>query len=715
MDSASFAITGDLSPLDAVLSKAQAMFAQFGKTSFRTLDRSFKAVEDVAVATFAPFYNGFAKAGAAIDSFVERNEKLKKSLENVKVAAQAAWSAVFGPIGLIIDSVRTLSGTITSTLSTAFATVANVAVSSFNAVYDTVTAVFTRIASTVGRVVSTITSTFSGAFTALSSKVKSTINGIYSALTALAPLLTADVASGLSAGFSALQQDENALAKMNALLKATGGVAGFTARQLYDMAEAASEASGSFGGDAFLNAQATLLQFKNIRGDVFKDAIKYAEDFAIAAGTDVVSAADKLGRALDDPVRGMRILRSEGIIFAESEVKLVEQMLAVGKVAEAQQMILQRVAGTFGGAAAAGADTLSGKLHQLNEALDDQWKAFANALTPAIEAIIPWLIQGAEAGERFGKTLRRLTEETVLWANNNIKLFKQWYDYVVEAFQKAGLWIIDKMTIAFTYVQTAVADIPRFFAAIGPKIEFAWADLSQRLINIWRTVTAEFQNMWNVAISEILKQMIMLDGEIRKLATTLTPQFRMMSEEEQKFTLSAIDRFTKLQQNMVKPKKVEAQQQTEQETAELARLFEASKDAGGAFFDAFNQNFAENKSKVEQLRGWIMEKLGFDPKDFIPGFGAEAKDDPFRFSKDPSEGNTGSFEALEALQKRITSATAKSPESIATDGQTTVIKQHHSQAMGVAGKQLTVEEKQLAQLETLNSWMQTNGGGLLIG
>src|SRR6202007_1367615 len=85
------------------------------------------------------------------------------------------------------------------------------------------------------------------------------------------------------------------------------------------------ERSSTFSDEAVQRGQSLLLQFRNIRGEVFLLANQAMVDLAAKMGGDVPGAAQLLGRALQDPVRGMQSLRRAGIILGDSQKDQMKQ------------------------------------------------------------------------------------------------------------------------------------------------------------------------------------------------------------------------------------------------------------------------------------------------------------------------------------------------------------------------------------------------------
>lgn len=184
---------------------------------------------------------------------------------------------------------------------------------------------------------------------------------------AFAGLSAASVFTAFIANTKAMEQEQ---AQLEAVIKSTGGAAGYSSGQLNDMANAMSNAS-TFSGGEINTAQTALLAFTGIAGDEFKKATQSAIDMAARTGMSVVSAAETIGRALDVPSRGMAALSKQGFRFTDDQKALAKSLEDSGRTAEAQGIILQELQNTYDGAAQAARDTFGGALVALGNTLAD--------------------------------------------------------------------------------------------------------------------------------------------------------------------------------------------------------------------------------------------------------------------------------------------------------------------------------------------------------
>ena len=202
-------------------------------------------------------------------------------------------------------------------------------------------------------------------------------------------------------------EQEAAMTLVEQGVKTTGEAAGLTARELAEMASGLQEIS-KFGDEAILqDVTAQLLTFTNIAGEEFGRAQQAILDVATVMDKDLKSVALQVGKALNDPVKGISALNESGIQFTEDQKKTIKTLVEMGDVAAAQGLILDELANQFGGQAAAAAGTFDGKVQSLSNAWGDLKEEFGAVL---IE-ILPPLIEALRSAIKWVQELDPATKE----------------------------------------------------------------------------------------------------------------------------------------------------------------------------------------------------------------------------------------------------------------------------------------------------------------
>lgn len=209
-----------------------------------------------------------------------------------------------------------------------------------------------------------------------------------------------------------------------AVIKATGGVAKVSALDVDRLADSLSR-KAAVDDELIASGANLLLTFKGVRNEagkgnrIFDEASSAILDMTAAMNHGAISqeglkaSTILVGKALNDPIRGLTALTRVGVTFTEGQRKQIKAMVAAGDTMGAQKIILGELKSEFGGAAAAAADPwkrvvvaldnvkerLGGVLLPLIDkaskfivdkaipAVDAWWKKFKNDFTPQIDRL----------------------------------------------------------------------------------------------------------------------------------------------------------------------------------------------------------------------------------------------------------------------------------------------------------------------------------------
>ena len=210
-----------------------------------------------------------------------------------------------------------------------------------------------------------------GSLTGMASGLRNVLGGALSA--------GAIIQFGRAVADSTLEA-ERSTALLQNTLRTTGYAAGLTANDIEELVGELSKISG-FDDDPIREGTTALLRFKGVAGDTFREAAKLAVDFASATGKDLPSAFVAVGKALQNPVTGMRALRDAGADLSEGQAELAGKLAETGRVAESNQIVLSELARTVGGSAASAGGGLAGATRALSNAWDDLLKNIGRTAT----------------------------------------------------------------------------------------------------------------------------------------------------------------------------------------------------------------------------------------------------------------------------------------------------------------------------------------------
>lgn len=192
----------------------------------------------------------------------------------------------------------------------------------------------------------------------------------------LAGLAVTASAVMIGKGVAILAETERQLLRTEALLKSTGNASGQTVDQLDQNARAVARSTLA-STQGIRDAQAILLTFKSVSGDTFTRAISLAQDMAAVTGGEAKSSILQLGKALEEPTKGLSALTRSGVSFNAQEKEKIKTLAESGRLLEAQGLLLDKVAGQFGGAAQREAESFAGSVDTLGQDFDELAESLA--------------------------------------------------------------------------------------------------------------------------------------------------------------------------------------------------------------------------------------------------------------------------------------------------------------------------------------------------
>lgn len=213
----------------------------------------------------------------------------------------------------------------------------------------------------------------------------------------LAATFAADKIIGfVTGGVEAIANMDRIVKQTESVVKSTGGAAGVTAQQVSEMANSIERATG-IEAENIQTGQNMLLTFTNIKNgvgagnDIFNQASKTMLDLATAMGGDTQGAAVQLGKALNDPQKGITALTKVGVTFTDQQKAQIKAMQDAGDTAGAQKVILAELNREFGGSADAFGDSSAGKIAKFKNEMGNLQEEIVGAFLPAGLEVVGFL------------------------------------------------------------------------------------------------------------------------------------------------------------------------------------------------------------------------------------------------------------------------------------------------------------------------------------
>lgn len=165
------------------------------------------------------------------------------------------------------------------------------------------------------------------------------------------------------------------------------------AEKLVKQAEATARLTG-VDQNQIKESQALLLTFGDIAksadevGGAFDRATQLTVDMAAAGFGSATDNAKQLGKALNDPIKGISALARSGVTFTDQEKEKIKTLVESGKLLEAQDMILGAIETQVGGTAEATANSTD----KMKVGFSQMSEQIGMALLPLVETVIPVII-----------------------------------------------------------------------------------------------------------------------------------------------------------------------------------------------------------------------------------------------------------------------------------------------------------------------------------
>ncbi|MBP8298564.1 MAG: hypothetical protein KAX84_20815, partial [Burkholderiales bacterium] len=262
---------------------------------------------------------------------------------------------------------------------------------------------------------------------------------------------------------------EQMASKLAGSIKNTGNAAHLSVAGLQERAAALESMSG-VDEMAILNAENLLTAYRNVQNnagkgnDIFNQATATALDMSVKKSIELGQATTFVGKALNDPVKGMALLRKQGVLLSAQQQEQVNSFVKAGEAAEAQKVILAGLAASYGGAAAAAGASTAGALARAQDAISDGFRDLGIRLLPQITAVSNWVASNAgpvfsKLGDIFDATGRAVAP-LVGWVR----------DELMPAMREAAATVLPSAQEAFGRIRNAVTELRPYLAQVGTVI-----------------------------------------------------------------------------------------------------------------------------------------------------------------------------------------------------------------------------------------------------
>lgn len=178
-------------------------------------------------------------------------------------------------------------------------------------------------------------------------------------------------------------ESADALGQVKASMASMGNAAQRTLPQLQAQAKGLQHIS-TFDDDEILRKVTTsMLTFDKVSGPIFDRAQLAAVNLSAKFGKDLQSSSIMVGKALQDPLKGLTALTKIGVSFNDQQQAQIKAMVKAGDIAGAQAIIMGELERQTNGAAKAARDAKPGQ-----DAVES-WNDFKETVGAVVVNVLP--------------------------------------------------------------------------------------------------------------------------------------------------------------------------------------------------------------------------------------------------------------------------------------------------------------------------------------
>ena len=238
------------------------------------------------------------------------------------------------------------------------------------------------------------------------------------------------------------------LGQLQAGLKSTKGASGETMEALIEQSEKLEKTGLFEKTDIMNNLESILLTFPKVTKNVFNRASEDILDTATKLHKGLQETTMMVGKALQDPIHGLTMLRRAGVNFSDSQEKVIKNLFATGQAAKAQGMILAELETETKGAALAARKAnpfaaMKNDLADLSISIGQRLLPVIDSLIPSIQNLFGIIIKGLEWIDNHHGIIKAIAVGILAWkAATIVQTAAQWALNVALDANPIGLIII---------------------------------------------------------------------------------------------------------------------------------------------------------------------------------------------------------------------------------------------------------------------------------
>jgi hypothetical protein len=423
----------------------------------------------------------------------------------------------------------------------------------------------------------------------------------------------------------AFDEAAKAEAQLEAAIKSTGGAAGKSVEELVAQSAELQKIT-LFSDDQIQESQGLLLTFTKVGGAIYDQAIPAIADMATAMKSDLSTASIQVGKALNDPVKGVAALSKAGVQFTQDQKDMIKQLVASGDTVGAQTIILKELETQFQGSAKAAADAGLGPLQKFQNRIDDIKEGVGLLITNGLSFLGPILDKVATFAEKFVGVLvsgKKATGEfsgSVNFLVGFLKIMGSIIGFVVERTQRMFANLVRGVEILKGL--PAIGLVVKAFAATFDFIVDAVTNTSAVFAGLKAAIETTFDNA-----SNYIKK-VLTDIKIFAKEAELLLSFKDATKDRINNEIKALE-------------------------AERAQYAKAGKTVGKAYVDAYNDVITKEAKAAEIVKKTTTTTTTGGDGGGGTGGGAKSKETKEKQYSEVPKSFTISTTAQAALEERL--------------------------------------------------------------
>lgn len=242
-----------------------------------------------------------------------------------------------------------------------------------------------------------------------------------------------------------------------------------------------------------------LTKTVNKAGGSFDRATKAALDMAAAGFGTAEGNAVQLGKALQDPIKGIAALAKSGVTFTEQEKEKIKVLVESGKQLQAQDMILKAIEMQVGGTAASTASSFD----KMKFAVAGVADTFGEMMLPVIDALAPKLAAfsqwATENPELLKVVVIGLAGVAAAIVAINVALALNPFALIAGAVVGLGALLV----VAYKQFEPFRKIVDAVFGAIKFGVTEVAIPYIKLLLNVWKTIFNAIGAIWNNTLGKV--------------------------------------------------------------------------------------------------------------------------------------------------------------------------------------------------------------------